>query len=314
MTRTPRLLVSLAMLVCAAMGSLVPVRAADPVAAEKPAALPGLIGLTREDVIAVRGKPSGERDRGETRLMVYPDGTKIELRDGFVVSVSGGTGAEIIGADGTRYVPGADGNIQRPVQVTEVPVAADAGAGGVPSVAASTPAGALASEDEDLLSDTPPGARIELPPGSPGAVLEKHIEAMEDPEEDPPPSLAKTLLVFGIDVVFRFGLAVLVLRLALHFVGVPFFWPDLMKVALLYLAVRETMHGLGALEGLWEFIPLFKLDDAVSFLVLACSLTWFKIAGSGLTALKIAVMTKAVILGLMLAVGLAVTFGLSAMQ
>ena len=312
MTRSPRLLLSLAMLVCAAMGAAVPVRAADPVPAEKPAAPPSLIGLTREEVIAVRGKPSGERDRGEIRLMVYPDGTKIELRDGYVVTVSGGTGAEIIGADGTRYVPGVDSNIQRPVQVTEVPVAADAGAGEVPPAPASTPTGA--PEDEDLVSDAPPGARIELPPGSPGAALEDHVEAMEDAEEEEPPSLAKTLLVFGIDVVFRFGLAVLVLRLALHFVGVPFFWPDLMKVALLYLAVRETIHGLGALEGLWEFIPLFKLDDVVSFVVLACSLTWFKIAGSGLTALKIALMTKAVILGLMLAVGLAVTFGLSAMQ
>jgi hypothetical protein len=153
-----------------------------------------------------------------------------------------------------------------------------------------------------------------LPPGSPGAALEEHVEDMEDFEEEPPPSLAKRLLVLGIEIVFRFGIAVLVLRLSIHLVGVPFFWPDLLKVAVLYLAVREVMHGLGGLGGWWEFIPLFRLDDATSFIILACSLTWFKIAGSGLTALKIAAMTKFVIVGLMLAVGLAVTFGLSAMQ
>ncbi|MBE2216415.1 MAG: hypothetical protein IAE82_21260 [Opitutaceae bacterium] len=272
-----------------------------------------LIGLSRDEVVAARGKPTGERARADgSILMVYADGAKIELRDGRVVSVTGIGGAEIVGADGTRYVPGADGNIKRPVIVSDVSAAdaaeaaSSAAEAGATGGAALKPAAAVAvAEDEDA-DDA--GA------DAPGGAIEKFVEDAEDPEEEPPPSLVKTLLVLGIDVVFRFAFAVLVLRLSIHFVGVPFFWPDLLKVAVLYLAVREVMHGLGGLGGWWEFIPIFKLDDVTSFIILACSLTWFKIAGSGLTALKIAAMTKFVIVGLMLAVGLAVTFGLSAMQ
>lgn len=289
-----------------ALAAVVAAEEKTPAAPVQPASL---VGLTRDEVVVLRGKPSGERARADgSVVMVYPDGAKLELREGRVVAVTGTGGAEIVGADGTRYVPGTDGNIQRPLVVTDSPP--------VSATDAAPPAAAVAATEEPVAkpaADTAMDEDME-DASSPTAALEKHVEEMEDPEEEPPPSLAKTLLVLVIEIGFRFGIAVLVLRLSIHFVGVPFFWPDLLKVAVLYLAVREVMHGLGGLGGWWEFIPLFKLDDVVSFIVLACSLTWFKIAGSGLTALKIAAMTKFVIVGLMLAVGLAVTFGLSAMQ
>ncbi len=286
--------------------------AADPATPLPPAAV-NMIGLGREDVIALLGKPTGERQRGGELIMVYADGKRVVLRDGAVVAVSGGAAGEIIGADGAKYVPGADGT-----PVKQAPSAPAAPPAEVVVPEATKPAALVKPADLEAPSvadpDVPPGTEQVLPAGFATKQLEDHVEAMENPEEPEPTSPAKIILVFVVGVAFRFGLTVLVLRLAVHVIGVPFLWPDLLKVALLYLATHAFMEGLGALGGLWEFIPLFKLDDVVSFVILACSLTWFKVAGSGLTALKIAAATKFVVLGLMLAVGLALTFGLSSMQ
>lgn len=267
-----------------------------------------LVGLTRDEVIAARGKPSGERARADgSILMIYPDGTKFELRDGRVATAGGaGGGAEIVGADGTRYVPGADGNIQRPVTIVEP--AAPAGPEAVAGDAAVS--GAPAPTAEDAAGDSlPPGATPppSVDPAEAMAAGELPDLAQDFGEEDEPePSAAAKAVGFFIEAVLRFGLVVLVLRIALNVVGVPFLWPDLLKVALLYLAVYEVMSGLASLGGLWEFIALFRLESIVSFLVLACSLTWFKIAGSGLTALKIGVATGAVMYFLMLGIGVAI--------
>lgn len=272
-------------------------------AAEPTSPRPNLVGLDRSDVVAVLGRPSGERQRGDTLIMIYPDGTRLELLAGKVVAVSGGSTGEIIGSDGTKYVPGEDGNLQRPVTSgpqTAVP-APDA-----PAVPAAT--------DETVEGDLPPGTERDYPDGLPIEDLEKFVESMEDPEEEEPESVKKRILALGLEIVFHFGFTVLVLRIAVQVVGVPFFWPDLLKAAVLYLSVYMVMQGLGELGGLWEFIPIFRLDDLVSLIILACSLTWFKVAGSGLTALKIAVATKFVTLGLMLALGLAIAFGLASMQ
>ena len=310
------LLRTLAWTIILALGSL----AAASGDTSKPVAAADLVGLTREDVVALRGKPSGERARADgSVLLVYPDGTKIELRDGRVFAATGAGAAQIVGADGTRYVPGADGNIQRPVvMVGSTDAAAE---GPKPEVSAPSADGEAAADDD---ADLPPGATA---PPSIAAVDAALAERLADPDdadtddagtfddeesEEAPAGLR--IVAFLVGTIIRFGLVVLVLRLALHFVGVPFFWPDLLKVALLYLAVHEVLSGLGELGGWWEFVPLFRIDEVISFIVLACSLTWFKIAGSGITALKVAVATKVVVFGLMLVVGLLVTLAMSALM
>jgi len=292
-------------LVCAYSG------AADPAPVPTPASMPAtLVGLSRAEVIAARGKPSGERSRGDLLLMVYPDGTRIELREGRVVSVSGGAGDEIVGADGTRYVPGVDGNIQRPVEIIE------------PGAAAATDArqeevdAASAEGADDLDADLPPGGTA--PPSvdaarraAEDAVADDLDDFDESDDEDDIPPLYK--LIGGlIGAVLHFVLTVLVLRIAVQVIGVPFFWADLLKVAVLYVAVHGLLLSLAELGGYWEFITLFRAQEVISFLVLACSLTWFKIAGNGITALKIAAASKIALVALMLGVGvlLAIGFGL----
>ncbi len=302
----------------------VPGRAADstaPAAAQtvEPAAL---LGLTRADVIALRGKPTGERQRGDLLVMVYADGTRIELRNDQVVAVNGASGGagQIVGADGTRYVPGADGNIQRPVEISDPAASAAAEPAPQPGTG---PAPTSVTESDGDLEEAFAGADgagdPELMPSEAIRAIEQHLEQAEQaaeagPEEPArlPPALHVAATLFG--AAFRFGLIVVVLRAALHVMGVPFYWPDLLKVSLLYLAVRETLAALGELGGWWEFIPLFRLQEVISFLVLACSLTWFKIAGSGITALRIAVAAKVVVYVLMLIVAFLITLALSALR
>lgn len=283
-----------------------PIGAAD---SAPPAAKPtpaSLVGLTRDEVVALRGKPSGERARADgSVVMVYPDGAKIELRQGRVASVAGINGAEIVGADGTRYVPGADGNIQRPVQISDPAAAAVDGPTPETTASEAAPAAAVDVAEEELPSGAKAAPSVDAARETAMADSDEVSDDFED-EEEPEMSGAAKVVSFLIEAGLRFGLVVLVLRIAIHVVGVPFLWPDLLKVALLYLAVHEVMGALGALGGLWEFIPIFRLDSIVGFIVLACSLTWFKIAGSGLTALKLAVATGLVMYFLMLGIGVAI--------
>jgi len=287
--------------------------AADPAPAPAPAAAPAtLVGLTRDDVIAVHGKPSGERTRGDTVLMVYPDGMRIELREGRVISVSGvtaATGGEIVGADGTRYVPGADGNIQRPVEIIEAGTRT-AATGAPESDGADTPA----EDAEDADADLPPGGTappsVDAARAAAQAAVAEDLAEYEEDESADELSPGMKLVAGIVGAVLHFGLTVLVLWIAIRMVGVPYFWPDLLKVAGLYVAVHGALTSLAELGGYWEFITLFRAQEVVSFLVLACSLTWFKIAGNGITALKIAAGTKVALVALMLGVGLVIAIGL----
>lgn len=283
-----------------------------------------LIGLTRAEVVALRGKPSGERQRGEVLLMVYPDGTRIELRNDQVVAVNGSAAGagQIVGADGKLYVPGADGNIQRPVEISEPPPTDDAAPAAVPARDAG-PAAASSAEAEDAAAEMVSGAHGteggEIMPTEAIRAIEQHLEQSEQaaeagPEQPPQPPRALQVAASLFGAAVRFGLIIAVLRTALHVMGVPFYWPDLLKVSLLYLAVREVLAALGELGGWWEFIPLFRMQEVISFLILACSLTWFKIAGSGITALRIAVAAKIVVYVLMLIFAFLITLALSSLR
>lgn len=313
-------------------------------ATDKPAVpVTSLIGLSRADVIALRGKPSGERQRDGVLVMVYPDGARLELREDRVVSASGAGVAQITASDGTRYAPGADGNIERTVRVIEAAASGEDDPAAV-SPASPPPAPAQAAETVEPAPsggakpasaprsptpaagerDTQSEVEMDMPPGStpPPSVAAARAAAAataqeslasggaDDAYHEPAPSTAVSVIGGLVGAVLHFGLTVLVLRIAVQVVGVPFFWPDLLKVAFVYLAVYEVATVLGRLGGLWEFLTIFRVHEVSSFIVMACALTWFKIAGSGLTALKIAVATKLVLTGLMLAIGLILAFGL----
>jgi hypothetical protein len=289
------------------------VDSAPPPASTASVMTPDLVGLSRADVVAVLGRPTAEREAGDVMIMLYANGVRVELRQDAVVAVRGSSSTgEIIGADGARYVPGADGRVRR----VDSPVPADAAALPEPDQAAGGGTTGLPMDTVDIEEDEGFSTGAEEGPvgGALMKELEEHVEAMENPQAEEPVSATKQVLIFALGVVFRFGFTLLVLRIAVHVVEIPFFWPDLTKVAGLCLAVHAFMEGLAELGGLWEFITLFALDDIVTFIILACSLTWFKVAGSGLTALKIAAATQFVVIGLMFAVGLAVAFGLSPMQ
>lgn len=312
MKRYPALLVALVLAItcCPVVMFAAPGGPPSFAAAASPPA--SLLGLTRAEVIAALGKPTGERQRGEWVVMVYPDGTRLELREGRVAAVSG-RGAEIIAADGTRYAAGDDGNLARPIRVNER--LTDAADGAVVSSPAATsspedevpqavsppaspdPVAAEAELPEDVESD----AELDLPEGANAPPSVKAAEeaarqqvALEldafstfDDEAGAEVSPVVAVLGFLVLAMIRFILAVFVLWIALRIVGLSFFWGDLLKVALLYVAVHGAMNSLGALGGLWEFVRIFRMDDIVGMIVLTCSLTWFKVVVSGLTALKV---------------------------
>jgi hypothetical protein len=297
-------------LVCAAAFSQV--HAAD-------SAAPDLIGLTRADVLTALGKPQSTLRRGGTELLIYPKGVRVELRGEEVVAYQGSEEAVIIGRDGTRYTLGANGKVLRADPLPEVThhEAEASPATGPAANISPTPAEAkkpataavTAAEDDDPVpSDDARMAKMR-------AEMEKAVEDLgKAPEAPPPPPVWIKLVGAIVGAVLHFVIVVVILRLALSIVGVPFFWPDLIKVCLLYLAVREGLHGLSDLGGGWQFIALFRFDDVVSFVVLAVLLFRFKIALSGLTALKVAAATKAATYMLMIGVGLALSFGLMSMH
>ncbi len=110
----------------------------------------------------------------------------------------------------------------------------------------------------------------------------------------------------------RFGLALLVLRVAIGWVGLPCYMPDVAKVAAIFVVIREGVYGLGGLGGNWQWLHLFRASDIVSFLVLCGLLVRFKVALEGITALKIAIATEVASYFVMGAITLALIFGLGA--
>jgi hypothetical protein len=98
------------------------------------------------------------------------------------------------------------------------------------------------------------------------------------------------------------------LRIAISWVELPCYMPDVCKVAALYTIIREGMHGLADFGGHWEWIRLFRLDDIIGYVAMMILLFKFKIALSGLTSLKIATATVGVTYFLMLIFGVVLSF------
>jgi hypothetical protein len=135
-------------------------------------------------------------------------------------------------------------------------------------------------------------------------------EPAEDVEEETPPwANAVGTVVLGL---FRFGFAVLVLRIAISFVDLPCYMPDVLKVAALFVVVREGVYGLGNLGGHWQWLHLFRAADVISFIALCWLLVQFKVTTQGIIALKIAVATEVATYIVMMGVALALMFTLGA--
>jgi hypothetical protein len=130
----------------------------------------------------------------------------------------------------------------------------------------------------------------------------------ENEEEASQPAWAGAVgqVVLGL---VRFGFAVLVLRLAINFVELPCYMPDVLKVAALFVVIREGVHGLGGLGGQWQWLRLFYAADIISFIALCWLLVQFKVATQGITALKIAIATEVASYFVMLLIGVAIVFG-----
>lgn len=291
-----------------------------------------LLGLTRIDVVRSLGKPQSTARRGDKEILLFSSGARVELRGDEVISFQGSPTAVITAADGTRYLPGADGNIQRadgqslvevrrretpPGPPAELPASENPGADEAPIPEAlaepsidpagpdGAPAAQLAEEGGGLttapaLDQKIPGTKV---------TVENYLETghLLPGEEEKPPAWV-TVASEAVGMGLRFVLVIVILGLAIRWVGLPFYWPDLIKVSALYVAVREVMHGLGGFGGLWEFIRIFRVEEGIGYLAMMFFLYKFGVCREGITALKIATATKIVTYFLMMILMLAVSF------
>ena len=288
------------------------------------------IGHTRAEVVATLGKPNSALHRGDTEVLMFPNEVRVEIRADQVVVFRSGTGAMIVARDGTRYTPSDRGKVTKLDEATAAGVGAPPPPAPAPKQAATadeaTEAAAVVEETEQDTVDETAAAEAAtdamVAPSSGGATdqdtqLLKMAENYEDHgkltehEVKPPPAWFGPVrsIVAGL---LRFGFAFLILRIAISWVGLPCYLPDVAKVSFLYVVIREAVDGLGLLGGYWEFIGLFMVPDVVGSLAQAVLLYRFKIVHTGITALKIVAMTQGVTYFLMLVVGLALTIGLGA--
>lgn len=296
-----------------------------------------LIGSTRDEAVALLGRPLSALQRGDTEVLMYADNVRLEIRNGEVVSHRSGNAAVLVKSDGTRYAPSDRGKVTRlagPAAAEEAEEVEEASSAVAPaSSSAGAASGAaeeegdveqeedldepVASEDEDVESaggyatsaaDASTDSDMQLL-----KMADNYAEhgVLTDEEIKPEPSWvsAVSAIVGGL---FHFGFTVIILRMAITFVDLPCYMPDVLKVSALYVVIREGVDGLGGLGGHWEWLRLFRAADVLSFFALCILLFQFKIALQGITALKIAVATKVATFILMILVGLALTFGLAA--
>lgn len=288
-----------------------------------------LVGASRGDVMRAFGEPESTLRKGDVDVLIYPDGVRIEIEDDVVIGYRGSVGSGVISRGGTEYAAGEDGNVHKakPVAI-ELPVP-------VATTETEVVAPELPAEPAIEKPEMPDESTVEIPVAEKDAGDEAELLVHEevDPDHlydeasaqaehylegfgvvrDPePPSPAATAIGAILQVVARFGFALLILRITLGWLGRPFYFPDLIKVSLFYTAIRAVMHGIGGLGGNWEFVNIFKVPDIVAFFALAVLLFKFEVTKDGLTALKIAGATIAVTYFLMIGIGIVLVFGLGA--
>lgn len=287
------------------------------------------IGHTRAEVVATLGKPNSALHRGDTEVLMFPNEVRVEIRADQVVVFRSGTGAVIVARDGTRYTPSDRGKVTKLDEATAAGVGAPPPPAPAPKQAATAdeatedPAAVVEETEADAARETTDAEAATdamVAPSFGGATdqdtqLLKMTENYEDHgkltehEVKPPPAWFGPVRSI-VAALLRFGFAMLVLRIAISWVGLPCYLPDVAKVSFLYVVIREAVSGLGGLGGHWEFIGLFMVPDVVGSLAQAVLLYRFKVVHTGITALKIVAMTQGVTYFLMLVVGLALTIGL----
>lgn len=271
-----------------------------------------LVGLRRDELVQYFGKPESMLRSGDTEFMSFASGMRVELRNDEIIAVHGPAQAVVIADDGTRYIAGEDGKLQSmnaEPRVTFVPKSAPP-----PDVISAASevdlsAAALVAPPE---SDAPIDAAPAVVAPAEAAGLVQAIERASSDAAPAAPSRRARVAVQSVGAIVRLVLAAVILRIALGWLGLPCYWPDLFKVSVFYVFVRESVHAIGALGGNWELLHFFKVDDVLGFFALAICLHAFHVTRAGLTTLKVAAMTKSVTYVLMMLLGLALTFGLHA--
>jgi len=267
-------------------------------------------------------------------VLMYPNSVRVEIRNDEVVAYRAGNEAVIVASDGTRYTPTDRGKVQRVVEAekTEDEIAAEEDAAAAAalargsSTAAPAPAAVTpppepveASAGEREAWTHTPTSNVDTPAAAdPDAQLlnmaSNYAQAgklTDRPVKAPPPwTIAASAIIGGL---LRFGLALLMLRVATSWVGLPFFPGDAVKVAALYVVVFMGAHGLGGLGGLWPFIRIFRVDEAIGCVALSVFVARFKIATEGISVLKVTVTTGLATYMAMEALNFAIAFGFAAL-
>jgi hypothetical protein len=270
------------------------------------------LGASRGDVIRALGEPENSLRKGDVDLLVYADGVRIEIRDDQVIRYRGPVGSGVLTRGGTDYTAGEDGNVRKPVEsVTE-------------------PEESVVAEEAELPPDPPemvdelPAEEEEAAPYDPEldpegiydeatANAEKFLGDMGmAPEPEPPPPWATTVgTVVGL--FFRTLFVLLVLRLTLAWMGRPCFFPDLIKISLLYTALFAAIEGLGNLGGNWEFLHFFRVSEIAGMFALSIMLHKFEVTRDGLTALKIAGANALITHFVMMGIGIVIVLTIGAL-
>lgn len=270
-----------------------------------------LVGLTRTAVAEQLGKPQSTLHRGDREILVYANGDRVELIGEQVVAHHPKFEGAVITRDGARYRASPGGTLALTPADPSVPAASPQLEGTATATEAAPPADNTVADEryQPIAGSQLPATENDLP-GVADLDPAKLKENLGFEESAPPPSWAKPVSSI-VGMTARFAIMFVILQIALKWVGQPYYVPDILKTSALYVVVRDGMHALGGLGGMWEMIPLFRVDEIVGLIALALLLFKTEVTRSGLTAMKIAFATHMVTLGLMLAVGLVMTFGLA---
>lgn len=179
------------------------------------------VGSSREEVLRLFGNPNSSAQRGERELLLYPQGTRIEIIAGKVSDIRG----------------------PLPALVATPPPAAPA--------TEPTPAPAAPPEatPADAPAPTPPAAPTTPTPKeeSPLDRLAREIEKAEKAEEEAKsaPEHVFNLLALLVSFVLHFGITVFSLRLAFKYWEMDAFWTGTLAIAGIDLAVYAILELLG---------------------------------------------------------------------
>ena len=235
-------------------------------------ALAGVAGAlnpeaTREQAIAELGKPTSVAKFGQREILVYPNGVRLELEGGRIVSAKG----IILNESGAA-----------PVQPEAAPLVKNEDK--APSEKDKKPRAVEKAKAEPDFEQARARRQAEM---------EKAVEGMEashDSAQHPPPPKAFDFTRFALEAGLKFLLTVAALKLACKYWGAEVFWSGILSVAAADVVVRAGMGLAGTL--LLGFPSLFYADEAVGALVMVILLKKLSINHSIAQAIELTMTTK----------------------